>query len=129
MKLRYMWIFTISIHLKGIIQKNKIKQKAKRPKLSFLFPLFEFPTVSKEPNKIQIYPFELHKIQRETTTQWDVAQTHASLIIHNQTSNLSNTLWATLWNFKILVLKKIKKPKSETHSQKTRNYPIKITNQ
>ena len=65
MKLRYMWIFTISIHLKGIIQKNKIKQKAKRPKLSFLSPLFEFPTVSKEPNKIQMYPFELHKIQRE----------------------------------------------------------------
>ena len=65
MKLRYMWIFTISIHLKGIIQKNKIKQKAKRPKLSFLFPLFEFPTVSKEPNKIQIYPFELHNLQRE----------------------------------------------------------------
>ena len=65
MKLRYMWIFTISIHLKGIIQKNKIKQKAKRPKLSFLSPLFESPTVSKEPNKIQMYPFELHKIQRE----------------------------------------------------------------
>ena len=38
----------------------------------------------------------------------------------------SNTLWATIWNFKILVKKKKKKPKLEIHSQKTRNYPIKI---
>ena len=71
MKLRYMLIFTISIHLKGIIQKKNliiiIKQKAKKPKIfSFLFPIFQFPTVSKEPNKIQIYPFELtSRVERE----------------------------------------------------------------
>ena len=46
---------------------KKLKQKAKKPKFfSFLFPLFQFPTVSKEPNKIQIYPFELtSRVERE----------------------------------------------------------------